>query len=424
MAFQPGNISAVDVNRNYFQVVLPFSVVFGLLSAFGVFGNIFVLYVYAFRYPHCNFKYFVMVLGATDLLSCLLTIPGEIYTQYTWFMMLSVGLCKAKSHFNVATVSCSSVVLLLNSIDRHRKVCYPHRWQIRPVYALRLSVGLSIFTFLLSSSALIFCGLQTYEMDYKGLNVTVTICLIDNKYTSTIWPSVIMKALYMGPNVLIMVTTVVLYGLIARAIFKRTKQGQQLSSNYQMMMIPRRNLILPENSNTANESRFERESSRDNECVSARASSQNGQPEITSARKLAMSLDDLQRNIPVSKCTRVVRSLPRLKRRHHGSNYNGSLYRRTPGARLRRRTLIMFILTAFFVISTSVYFVLASQMSDKGIFFQDMSLWQESIVMFFFRFYYFNSLINPVVYGVLDPRFRRVIRRASQQIFRSLIVRT
>ena len=423
MNSQQANISAADVNRNYFQAVLPFSVVFGVLSAFGVFGNIFVLYVYAFRYPRCNFKYFVVVLGAIDLLSCLLTIPGEIYTQYTWFTMPSVGLCKAKSYFNVATVSCSSVVLLLISIDRHRKVCYPHRWQIRPIYALRLSVGLSIVAFLWSSPAIVFCGPQTYEMDYEGRNITVTICLKDDKYKSTIWPSVTMKALYIGPNIFIMITTVILYSLMARVIFKRTKQRQK-SSTLNRMMVPRQNLNRTEKSITANE-----QSVIDSELVSVHSCNQNGlsqsnevsiTPESTIDRKIAMMSADMQLNIPVPKYPRVIRSSPRIKRKCPDRKHNGSVLRRSSHARVRRKTLIMFILTAFFVISTSIYFVLASQMSEKGIFFQDMSLWQEIIVMFFFRFYYFNSLINAVVYGVLDPRFRRAVRRASQRMSRSM----
>ena len=419
------NYSALDANRDYFQTVLPFSVVLGILSTIGIFANIFILYVYAFKYPPCNFKYFVLVLGTIDFLSCCLTIPGEIYTQYTWFTMPSVGLCKAKSFFNAATVTCSSVVLLLISIDRFRKICCPHGWQIRPVHALRLSVSLSILAFVWSSPAIVLCGSQTYEMDYSGDNIHVTICLKDDTYKDTIWPSLIMKAIYVGPNIVIMVTTVVLYVFIAKVIFQRTDDKKPTRNASIMARLAREaNMVngTLEKSETWNDpsvvdSDFAtlRNSIRDEQCKSNEVSN-SVTPDDTVDRHVVNKLPSFQLQLSRQNERRIIRRSPKIKRKRLDSKHYVKVLRRRSYARVRRKTLIMFILTTFFVVSTSVYFFLASQMSDNGVFFKDMTLVQDIVVMFFFRFYYFNSLVNAVVYGVLDPRFRRAIRRASRRM--------
>lgn len=421
------NYSALDANRDYFRATLPFAIVWGLLSVIGIFGNSFVLYVYAFKYPLCNFKYFVQVLGTIDLLSCILTIPGEVYTQYTWFTMPSVELCKAKSYFNTATVTCSSVVLLLISIDRFRKICCPHGWQVRPVHAFRLSAGLSVVSFIYTSPAIIFCGPQTYDMDFKGGNVTVTICLKDDTYKNTSWPSSVMNYGYVTPNVAIMVIVLILYGLIAKSIFKRTDQKrmqQKISTLNRTMTYSKERQNAFENSETWNEL-----SIVDSEFGTLRHSVGEGQrqskefsitPEGTIDRSIRTDLPCSSLQVPKLKKRRVIKSSPRIRRRRQNSKNYAKVVRRRSYARLRRKTLIMFILTIFFIVSTSLYFTLASQMSDKGVFFKNMSLLQEIIVMFFFRFYYFNSLINAMVYGLLDPRFRRAVRRASRRMSRSM----
>ena len=471
--------SSLDANRDYFQTVLPFSVILGILAAIGIFVNIFILYVYAFKYPTCNFKYFVLVLGIIDFLSCCLTIPGEIYTHYTWFTMPSIGLCKAKSFFNTATVTCSSVVLLLISIDRFRKICCPHGWQIRPHHALRLSLGLIIVASLWVSPAIVLCGPQSYEMVFRGGTINVTICLKDDAYKDTIWPPLVMKGMYVGPNIVIMVITVVLYIFIGKVIFQRTKENKASRNASIMDRIAREEKTTNDNitksetwngsgfardettmhdshekSKTWNASSSEREETMVHDTLSLEKSDTWNDPsfvdsefptmhnhlrdEQRKSNEFSVSItpeDTLNRDIanippcfhphlPIQNRRRTVKRSHRPKRKRHDSKQYAKVLRRRSYARVRRKTLMMFILTAFFVVSTSIYLFFASRMSDNGEFFQNMTLEQEIIVMFFYRFYYFNSLVNAVVYGVLDPRFRRAIRRVSRRVSWSVTSRS
>ncbi|KAH3857293.1 uncharacterized protein LOC127872575 [Dreissena polymorpha] len=76
------------------------------------------------------------------------------------------------------------------------------------------------------------------------------------------------------------------------------------------------------------------------------------------------------------------------------------------GTRLRRKTLIMFILTTTFVVTTVLYLGLIGHMSRNEHYAQDLNQVELTVWMFFLRLYFINSVINPVLYGFLDPRFR------------------
>lgn len=79
------------------------------------------------------------------------------------------------------------------------------------------------------------------------------------------------------------------------------------------------------------------------------------------------------------------------------------------GTRLRRKTLIMFILTAAFVGTTLLYFTLIGYMSRSGNYMSTLNHSERSAWMFFLRLYFINSVLNPILYGFLDPRFRKAL---------------
>ena len=493
-------LTASDINRDYIGTVLPLSIVYGILCAIGIFGNGFILYVYFAKYPTCNFRFFVIVLGIIDLTRCTLTIPAEIYTQYTWFTTPISEICKAKSFLNVASVTCSPVILLLIAVDRYRKVCCPLRWQIQHACALKLSIFLCIISVVWSVPAAVFCGPQTNSMNYAGTTVVVTICLQEDAYKDTIWPGLIMKALYAGPNAIIMLTTLVLYILIARNIYRRTSR-RFMRQKPSVRTVKKNEDSIDESaeelSDTADDpSMFDSSSiaiQKDRKSKETSTSSDGTEPdsvgtahkienEQCSGRGPSTTLDagelgsvgithkirneqyeqcrgrgpsrppDIigSHSIPIARRIRnkQLRTNPDSIKHGPGSskflfdvkmidleNINraasssapvkrSAMYprasRRRQQNRLRRNTLIMFILTVFFVVSTSIYYAIAILLSDTDVFFNKLTLWQGILMMFFLRLYYFNSLFNAIVYGLLDPRFRRALKRASRRMSLSM----
>ncbi|KAL3869343.1 hypothetical protein ACJMK2_042036 [Sinanodonta woodiana] len=78
--------------------------------------------------------------------------------------------------------------------------------------------------------------------------------------------------------------------------------------------------------------------------------------------------------------------------------------------RLRRKTIIMLILTSVFVVTTVTYNVLISVVAKGGDFLHNLSNIQKVFFFFFLRLYFINSAINPILYGILDPRFRQGLK--------------
>ena len=479
---------AVDINKNFVNTAIPLSIALGLLCSVGIFGNIFILYVYTKKYPVCNFRYFVITIGIIDLSRALLTIPAEIYTQYTWLIGPISWICKMKIFFNTVSITYSTCILLLIGIDRFRKACRPHGWQMRPELALKLSIALGTLAVAWSVPALIFCGPQTFMMKYDDSSLKVTICLKDSSYINTLWPFLLLNILYAAPTCIAMIVTLVLYALIARAIFKRTKKRRGVKT----ISTPIRTEIENEGSldesvdglsdtvneasidgagaatdtNSASRSEIELSKSEGACTLVSFTSNERGYVNVNSgltsttanergyvnAGSTPTTANDrgyvnVSTGPAPTTCTsngrgyvnvKIVSSKPTflfnfplidvkaLKDRPLNqesytlkkplSNLYSRASRRRQRRRMRRNTLIMFTLTLCFVVSILVYFVLAIQLSDTEEFFKGLTLWQAVLVMFFLRLYYFNILINIVVYGLLDPRFRRVLRKARRRM--------
>jgi hypothetical protein len=77
---------------------------------------------------------------------------------------------------------------------------------------------------------------------------------------------------------------------------------------------------------------------------------------------------------------------------------------------LRRKTRIMFILTLIFTITTVCYLTLLSLIANDDVL-QEMSDTGRAFYFFFFRLYFINHVINPFVYTMLDPHFKREMKK-------------
>ena len=75
--------------------------------------------------------------------------------------------------------------------------------------------------------------------------------------------------------------------------------------------------------------------------------------------------------------------------------------------RLRQQTVMMFTVTMLFVVTIVAYLILDSFILKDV----KKYTFQETVTfLLFFRFYFMNHVINPVIYGWLDPEFRLCMR--------------
>ena len=440
----------------------------------------------------------MIIIGIIDLTRSVMTIPAEIYTQYTWLVGPISWICKTKIFFNTVSITYSTCILLLIGIDRFRKACRPHGRQIRPKLALKISIGLGILAVIWSVPALIFCGPQTFTMHHAQSSFNVTICLKDNTYINTMWPFLLLNILYAGPTCVTMIITLVLYALIAKTIFKRTKKKRGIRTITATIKTEIENEGGTEDSveglsdigndacvletedctnGTSSRSDSEVDNSEDNRIRLSTVSYIRNNVDIdagsTKTEPISASNDRdyVNANVGPSSPTdisdvnsstttpnnesyvnvnvgsaapnrgyvnvkvgpsspaflfgfplidvKTLRDRP-LKQSYTFKKPVSNLYsrasRRRQRRRMRRNTLIMFTLTLCFVVTMLIYFILAIHLSDTEKFFDGQALWQAVLAMFFLRLYYFNILINIVVYGLLDPRFRRAVRKAGRRM--------
>ena len=91
--------------------------------------------------------------------------------------------------------------------------------------------------------------------------------------------------------------------------------------------------------------------------------------------------------------------------------------------KLRRRTLITFVFTAIFISTTIMYIVFSFRVANDNAT-QSLSFRQLAAFLFVYRLYFINSVIHPILYGVLDPRFRKTLKTASRMVIESVIRRS
>ena len=86
--------------------------------------------------------------------------------------------------------------------------------------------------------------------------------------------------------------------------------------------------------------------------------------------------------------------------------------------RIRNKSLIMFVVTLIFNITTLIYFCIFTVVIRREHIFEIVTPRSTGVFFFFWRVYFINHVINPVVYGSLDPRFRQVLKKSWRRITR------
>ncbi|KAL4232208.1 hypothetical protein ACF0H5_009783 [Mactra antiquata] len=422
---------AVQLNDEMREAVLPVTIFVGIEMVLGFFGNLLVLYVFLFRYHVCNFRYFVLCLAFVDITSSLTTMPGEIVTQLYWYIYPVPAICKVKSFFNVFTVSVEAFGLLTIAIDRYLKVCRPFGWQIKPKVAIILCAIIYFCALILALPVSIFWGTHSYKHTYMNTTIEVTVCEKDEQFEHTNKPLHYSLSFEIIVSVCLFIMFV-LYILVARKLFqdKRVRKGHKTTNKEITTMstmlpgIPADNSSEPSSTDALGTKRdlpskvqpsFVSISS-DN-CLSSGAE----EPSLSSVKPTPNKksspypvLSDTDDGYTSGSDFGFLKKGGKLTPQsgtnvHKKSNRLKRISKQGISKRVKRKTLIMFILTIVFILTTILYMTLLSFIARSDDILQHMSPGGKAIYFFFFRLYFINHVINPVVYGILDPKFRKIM---------------
>ena len=85
---------------------------------------------------------------------------------------------------------------------------------------------------------------------------------------------------------------------------------------------------------------------------------------------------------------------------------------------MKRKTRIMLVLTSVFALTMSTYVSLTFCVSLTDGILKNLGNSGKVTFFFFWRLYFMNTIINPILYGVMDPRFRSGLAVLTKQLCR------
>lgn len=405
-----GNL-AEQLNDEFRNTVLPVTIFVGFEVVLGFLGNMLVIYVFLFHYHVCNFRYFVLCLSFIDVTSSVTTMLGEMVTQLYWYVYPLGYLCKVKSFFNVFTVSAEALCLLTIGFDRYRKICRPLGWQIKPRIAMYLCCAIYVTAFIMALPVALFWGIHSHTKLYKNVTINVTICEKDRQFENTNYPFMYSITL----EAVLSICLILMFGLyvfVARKLLLEKRMRAPLLGAGPQMVITAPAVPTPvsRSSDVSDVTDVEFTS-----CPEIKNKNKGGKPAdgglpggYINQHELSTTLpvpEDTNTNTESDSRTNDTETETRRPRKRGGI-----------GVRVQRNTLIMFILTTVFIVTTILYLTLLSFIARSDDILKYMSDKSKAVYFFFFRLYFINHVINPIIYGILDSNFRRALTNLKRSI--------
>ncbi|KAL3891733.1 hypothetical protein ACJMK2_003982 [Sinanodonta woodiana] len=433
-------ISLQEINEAEVIILLPVIVFYVIIMVTGIIGNIFVLIIYTFRFKRMSARFYILSLAVLDLIVCCIGIPYhllDVLHPYTYFYS---DACKALTFLITFFTFGSIYVLLVVGVDRFLKICRPLKKQVSD-FGRRKACFIAIMMGLLSSwpQAVIYGHSTTVISGHA--NITGVECFVDDLYKHTEYPLIYLGFTFFVA-VSIIVTLIVLYSFICYKIYVHDKYRGDI-----LRTIGRSSTCTCTETNThttkAAVGSFS-EGKPQQVCVQTfKTDNQKTKPmrlvscarEITPERNLSSSniscgTGESRRNSDVSPRRSPSRSESSQEEVPSGSQKNKeslieSVNERKESATssqqkqnaTRKITLMMCSITIMFIISYIPYIAMSVADSMVDDLWEGIGATRIVVYDFFLRSYVINNMVNPIIYGFWDDRFRSECIRLIQGRF-------
>ncbi|KAI8779046.1 D(2) dopamine receptor-like [Biomphalaria glabrata] len=399
---------------------IPALIYLSLLIVVGSIGNCLVLIVYLSKMAITPLRIFIISMAIFDLPTTILVIPGEMYDMLHVWDFDEPLFCKVRRYLNAAIVLSSVFALVAIASTRHRMVCDPlrHQWTVKQ--AKVASCILATAAFILTIPYGIIHGTQTIKT--PNPQISGHFCEVDDLYVLTIWPNV-NSAFFILVFIICSLTMSVFYVCIGRQTWQQgNKQRRGFNAkSYNSTTNPSESFI----STTVRERkemkcRFEEKNKisylisphiRDEPSMTesvdiSQMVQQIGQSEVSLALSHSITPNarhNKESEISVSGIDIMSDSNATLRKQLHLSKSK----RRDRNSTFGKTSRMMFTISLLFVLGFVPFLALnffktAAPESHAAL--SGVSL---SFYHLFLRLYLINSAINPIVYSLLDRRFRR-----------------
>ena len=358
------------------------TVLISVFLCFGVIGNVLVLFLYKYRMPQTEERFFIPYLAVADLMSTIGLACLGITTNFHFTDFPNEDLCKFLPYFAWVTTSWSAFILLMISVSRFLKICRPTGRQMTSFFKKCAVHGCFLFAVINASPLLYFSGFKYSNVSCLNTNMTIAMCDrqdFDNTVNS-------IRNIYISIEVCIfflnVVITAALYVPIGLQIFRRFKRK---STN---------ELIRPKDQATSAER--EREFSRTDLKGLPVDKEDDMATDETKSENIEMTEKSNDDQPPNTKTTAQKHKLY--------SRYDRNI-------KVRNNFTYMFItIIMFYVLSYFPTFILILLERDKPFYFwYSMDINVLNILMTLRRSSVINHIVNPFIYGYFDRVFRKCV---------------
>ncbi|XP_041361665.1 D(2) dopamine receptor-like [Gigantopelta aegis] len=445
-----GNLSVEDLlsylDNQTLPTMIPAITYIAVLMLVGLAGNCLVLAVYVKKFRPSTTRVFVVSLAIFDLTTCAVSLPGEILDmRFTHTFDYSV-LCKFLRFNNSFTVIASGFTLIAVAIDRYRKICRPLHKQIS-IRTARVMVTIATCVSLtLSLPTVVLNGRSSVATKYEG--VVGTDCSFDDSFKNSIFPMV-----YVGVFFLVffgsLVILVVMYAFIGRTVWQHRKfrfnpagdskhpsplnstsetdisssdhdSGKRLSSarkykltgdetkqNAKLTWISKKkssvpSIVINSPQNPGNNAQSPVSHNQFSASGTEPESELDRQQLINEKRRTLRFSTEIGKENDIKM---KVFSKSGITFKEKGDKNDNKVKKRS------KTTLMLFIITAVFIVSFLPHLVLMIVREMKDDFMTSLTDGGVMVYNIFLRSYFINSATNCFVYSFCNVKFRNALRR-------------
>ncbi|XP_033734652.1 cholecystokinin receptor-like [Pecten maximus] len=382
--------SLVLINSIIARKFLPLTVVLWIYLVIGVLGNSLVMFVYwARKKPVREDRYFIPILALADLASCVVSSSTGIYAQ-TYPLMFDddVG-CKMAAFLGILLAGVSANFLVAIAAERYLKLCRPFGRQMT-VYVKKVIIAIMvIISLVFAAPALYIYRAEEVPLRMKrGFEIQTWKC-IDMKDKQHEAGHVVYKVLLFVITMVRFAVLLFCYGNIIWVIFRQKRFRLRLGS---MSSSASTSVSCSHDVEEAMEMKDPNVKGKTSEHVKESGSQHGFQTPFIGNKPRKQSFSDREGS----------------KRKQSLVSTTGSQGRRGSHADRQgvRLSVIFILITIIYIISFGPKVWLMIEQTLNRNFWSSVPPSLLLLYRFLHTFYIVNNIVNPIVYGIMDKRFR------------------
>ncbi|XP_063427638.1 cholecystokinin receptor type A-like [Mytilus trossulus] len=398
-----------DWNRDLATQLIPNSIFLVLYLSLGIIGNSLVIAVYRFRMKHqSEDRFFIPVLAVCDVTACTVCASMAIALNMMQAKFTGNILCKFLWFFAASTTFMSILLLTIIAINRYLKVCRPFGKQMSTFTKRAALLFAFCFSFLLGAPSAFLYG--SVEFSSPDMNLTGRRCskLKDvSKIASLAYSVLIAVVLLSAVSILI-----VLYGKIGCKIFTHFKHRN----------IEIKAMIQTTSTSDSRSQDVAATPSTDQDTIKLDTSSDPHQHAVIESHDLPAEDCNIESHDFTAEDCNIGTDSKLLNRGTDSRNENKKTPKLFTSEELNRNSALctpsMYKFTLMFMIITVIFlicyipkiFLIAMEGRDSQ-FWENLSSSERAGLLFLYRLYILNNVVNPFIYAFMDMKFQNEAKK-------------